>query len=87
LDVYVLGGFARPDASPDEARNGVQYFLEGYRSRQAALEAAEAGGHLAEAITDETLARLEAKQWLLRQGENRLDELEALSEAGSQDPS
>ncbi len=81
-DVYVHGRFARPDASPDEARNGVQDVLEGYRRRQAALEAEEAGRHLAEAMTDEALARLEAKQRLIRQGESRLDELDTLSEVG-----
>ncbi len=85
LDVYVLGGFARPNTSLEEARNGVQYFLEGYRIRQAALEAEEAGRNLAEAMTEETLARLEAKQRLMRQGENRLDELDALSNVDPQD--
>jgi len=84
-DVYVHGRFSRPDASPDEARNGVQSVLEGYRRRQAALEAEEAGRHLAEAMTDEALARLEAKQRLIRQGESRFDELDTLSDAGSQD--
>ncbi len=85
LDVYALGGFARPNTSLEEARNGVQYFLEGYRIRQAALEAEEAGRNLAEAMTEETLARLEAKQRLMRQGENRLDELDALSNVDPQD--
>jgi len=82
--VYVHGRFARPDASPEEARNGVQDVLEGYRRRQAALEAEEAGRHLAETMTEEALARLEAKQRLIRQGESRLDELDALSEMGSE---
>ena len=83
-DVYVHGRFARPDASPEEARNGVQDVLEGYRRRQAALEAEEAGRHLAETMTEEALARLEAKQRLIRQGESRLDEPDALSDMGSE---
>ncbi len=87
-DVYVHGRFARPDASPEEARNGVQDILEGYRGRQAALEAEEAGRHLAETMTEEALARLEARleveQRLLRQGESRLNELDAVSEMGSE---
>jgi DNA primase len=86
VDVYVHGRFARPDGAPEEARNGVQDVLEGYRRRQAALEAEEAGRHLAEAMTDEALARLEAKQRLIRQGEIRLEELDVAQEAGPQDP-
>jgi len=85
-DVYVHARFARPDGSPDEARIGVHGILEGYRRRQAALEAEEAGRHLAEAMTEEALARLEAKQNLIRQGDSRLDELEASHEAGHRDP-
>jgi hypothetical protein len=84
--VYVHGRFARPDGSPDETRIGVHGILEGYRRRQATLEAEEAGRHLAEAMTEEALARLEAKQKLIRQGDSRLDELEASQEAGHLDP-
>jgi DNA primase len=83
-DVYVHGRFARLDASPDEARNGVQDVLEGYRRRQAALETEEAGRHLAETMTEEALTRLEAKQRLIQQGESLVDEADALSEAGSE---
>ena len=87
-NVYVHGRFARPDGSPDDAHDGVHDVLEGYRRRQAALEAEEAGRHLAEAMTEEALARLEAKQRLMRQqGENRLDELDASQPAGRQDSS
>jgi DNA primase len=85
-DVYVHGRFARPDGAPEEAHYGVQDVLEGYRRRQAALEAEEAGRHLAEAMTDEALARLEAKQRLILSGEIRLDELDISQEAGPQDP-
>ncbi|HEY5598207.1 MAG TPA: hypothetical protein VIK47_05330, partial [Kiloniellales bacterium] len=87
-NVYVHGRFARPDGSPDDAHDGVHDVLEGYRRRQAALEAEEAGRHLAEAMTEEALARLEAKQRLMRQqGENRLDELDASQPTGRQDSS
>jgi hypothetical protein len=37
-------------------------------------------------MTDEALARLEAKQRLIRQGEIRLEELDVAQEAGPQDP-
>ncbi|MHA1599729.1 MAG: DNA primase [Alphaproteobacteria bacterium] len=84
--VYAYGSFARPDASPDKARNGVQSVLEGYRRRQAALEAEEAGRHLAEVMTDEALSRLEANQRLMRQGESRLDDLDTLPEVDPQEP-
>ncbi|MFQ5774764.1 MAG: DNA primase [Kiloniellaceae bacterium] len=82
--VYVHGRFARPDAAPDEARTGVQEVLEVYRWRQAASETEEAGRCLAEAMTEEALARLEAKQRLLRESEDRGLEPDRLEEAGPQ---
>ena len=83
-DVYVHGRFARPGTSPEEARDGVRHILEVQRGRQAASETEEAGRHLAEAMTEDALARLEAKQRQLRDSESRLMVLDHLEELDSQ---
>ncbi len=71
--VYVHGRFARPEGSLEEARDGVQDILRAYRRRQAASETEEAGRHLSEDMSEETLARLEAKRRLIRDSESGHD--------------
>ncbi len=75
-EVYVHGGFARPEGSLDEARDGVQDVLKVYRKRQAASETEEAGRHLAEDMSEERLARLEAKRRLVRESDSGYDSLD-----------
>ena len=70
-EVYVHGRFARPEGSLDEARDGVEDILKAYRRRQAAWDAEEAGRILAEDMSEEGLARLEAKRRLIRESESR----------------
>ena len=75
-EVYVHGRFARPEGSLDEARNGVQDILKVYRRRQATSETEEAGRHLAEDMSEDKLARLEAKRRLFRESERGPDGLD-----------
>ncbi len=74
--VYVHGRFARPEGSLDEARHGVEDILKAYRRRQAAAEAEEAGRHLAEDMSEERLARLEATLRLIRESESSSKDLD-----------
>ncbi len=74
--VYVHGRFARPDGSLDEARHGLEDILKAYRRRQAAAEAEEAGRHLAEDMSEERLARLEATRRLIRESESSSEDLD-----------
>jgi DNA primase len=74
--VYVHGRFARPEGSLDEARHGVEDILKAYRRRQAATEAEEAGRHLAEDMSEERLARLEATLRLIRESESSSEDLD-----------
>jgi DNA primase len=74
--VYVHGRFARPDESLDEARHGVEDILKAYRRRQAATEAEAAGRHLAEDMSEERLARLEATRRLIRESESSSEDLD-----------
>jgi DNA primase len=74
--VYVHGGFARPEGSLDEARHGVEDILKAYRRRQAAAEAEEAGRYLAEDMSEERLARLEATLRLIRESESSSEDLD-----------
>ncbi len=76
--VYVHGRFARPEGSLDEARHGVEDILKAYRRRQAAMEAEEAGRHLAEDMSEERLARLEATLRLIRESESSSKDLDHL---------
>ncbi len=73
-EVYVHGRFARPEGSLDEARDGVEDILKAYRRRQAAWDAEEAGRILAEDMSEEGLARLEAKRRLIRESESQTSE-------------
>ena len=77
-EVYVHGRFARPEGSLDEARNGVQDILKVYRRRQATSETEEAGRHLAEDMSEDKLARLEAQRRLIRESERGPDSLDHL---------
>ncbi len=74
--VYVHGRFARPEGTLDEARYGVEDILKAYRRRQAAAEAEEAGRHLAEDMSEERLARLEATRRLIRESESSSEDLD-----------
>ena len=74
--VYVHGRFARPDGSLDEARYGIEDILKAYRRRQAAAEAEEAGRYLAEDMSEERLARLEATLRLIRESESSSEDLD-----------
>jgi hypothetical protein len=74
--VYVHGRFARPDGSLDEARHGLEDILKAYRRRQAAAEAEEAGRHLAEDMSEERLARLQATRRLIRESESSSKDLD-----------
>ena len=82
-EVYGLCRFARPDATPEEARLGVQHILEGYRRRRAASETDAAGRDLAETMTEEALARLEAKQRQLDAGLETWAADDPVDEAGN----
>ena len=94
--VYVHGGFARPDGSPDEARAGVLHILEGRRRQRAETEAAQAGRNLAAALVDGAgeagaeragaasevaLARLETKRKQLEESSERWFELDHIDES------
>lgn len=74
--VYVHGRFARPDGSLDEARHGLEDILKAYRRRQATAEAEEAGRHLAEDMSEERLAQLEATRRLIRESESSSEDLD-----------
>ena len=80
-EVYVHARFARAEGSPEAARDGVQDVLEVYRRREAASEAEAAEHHLARDMNTDALARVEAKQKLIRESEDRLGELDLLEEA------
>ncbi len=70
------GRFARPEGSLDEARDGVQDILKDYRKQQATSATEEAGRHLAEDMSEDKLAQLEAKRRLVREGESGSDNLD-----------
>jgi hypothetical protein len=74
--VYVHGRFARLEGPLDEARRGVEDILKAYRRRQAATEAEAAGRHLAEDMSEERLARLEATLRLIRESESSSEDLD-----------
>ncbi len=74
--VYMHGRFARPEGSLDEARDGVQDILKDYRKQQATSATEEAGRHLAEDMSEDKLAQLEAKRRLVREGESGSDNLD-----------
>jgi hypothetical protein len=74
--VYVHGRFARPEGSLEEARHGVEDILKDYRHRQAEAETEEAGRHLAEDMSEEKLARLEATRRLVRESESSSEDLD-----------
>ncbi len=85
-EVYVHARFARAEGSLEMARDGVQDILEVYRRREAASEAETAEHDLARDMNADALTKLEAKQRLIRESEDRRGELDLLEEA-SQDRS
>ncbi|MGH6946047.1 MAG: hypothetical protein ACREDZ_01860, partial [Kiloniellales bacterium] len=80
-EVYVHGRFAAPDSAPAAAAEGVAHLLALNRQRRASAELLAAGAELAESMTEETLARLEAKRLALREGEDLGLEPDALGTA------
>ena len=67
--VYGHGRFARPEAPWDEVRRNWVQFVKETRDRQARAEAEQAALALADEMTEENLARLQAKQRLTEDGE------------------
>ena len=84
-EVYVHGRFARADGSLESARGGVQEILEEHRRQKAASEAEAAAQHLAQDMTAENLAKLEAKQRPIRENDETREELALLDEAATRD--
>ncbi|MEE8188340.1 MAG: DNA primase [Kiloniellales bacterium] len=84
-EVYVHGRFARADGPLESARGGVQEILEEHRRRKAASEAEAAAQHLAQDMTAENLAKLEAKQRPIRENDETREELALLDEAATRD--
>ena len=68
-NVYRLAHFAGPDSSLDEARAAVAHILGLYRDREARREGLKAQRELAEEPDAEALARFQARQRLLQEGE------------------
>jgi hypothetical protein len=61
-DVYLFGAFSRPDASAEDAEAGWRHMLALYRERRAREQAGEATRRLAQTMSEEDLARLQATQ-------------------------
>ena len=77
-DVYVHGKFARPDASSEAAALGLLHLLSLFREREAAADGEEAWRELASDMSDEALARLQARTRLSREGSGRDVDLDRL---------
>ena len=75
-NVYRLAHFAGPDSSLGEARAAVAHILGLYRDREARREGLKAQRELAEEPDAEALARFQARQRLLQEGEAQRAELE-----------
>ena len=67
--VYVHGSFARPGAPLVEARHKWVEMLSGHRRQQSEGEAKEATRALAQDMSEESLAKLQAKQRLNQAGQ------------------
>lgn len=70
-DLRQLWPFADPAATAQDARAGVQQFMELYREREALDETRAEGQRFAATMDDDSLARLEAKQREAHQAESR----------------
>jgi DNA primase len=81
--IYVHGGFARPETPLAEARLKWTNFLALHRQRQADTETAKAVRLLAEDLSDERLARLQASQRSAEGGESRRVEFDSPEPAES----
>ncbi len=75
-EIYRLWPFAEPAATVQEARAGLRHLLDLYRERTAVNETVEEGRRLAESMDQEHLARLEAKQRAVHEGESRKVDLD-----------
>ncbi len=75
-NVYRLAHFAGPDSSLDEARAAVAHILGLYRDRAARREGMQAQRELAEQPDADALARFQARQRLLQDGELQRADLE-----------
>lgn len=70
-DVYRLWPFAGPDAAEQDAREGIRHVLDMYRARSAVHETHAEGQRLASVMDRESLARLEAKQRAIHEGQRQ----------------
>jgi len=85
-EVYRLWPFADPEASVQDARQGLRHLLDLYRDRTAKDEAVEEGRRLAESMTQEGLARLEAKRKAAYENDSRAVDLDLDRDSGSAGP-
>ena len=85
-EVYRLWPFADPEASVQDARQGLRHLLDLYRDRTAKDEAVEEGRRLAESMTQEGLARLEAKRNAAYENDSRAVDLDLDRDSGSAGP-
>jgi DNA primase len=76
-EIYRLWPFAEPAATVQDARDGLRHLLDLYRARWAVQETKEEGRRLAEAMDQEHLARLTAKQRAVQAGDGRQVDLDA----------
>jgi DNA primase len=82
-EVYRLWPFADPGASVQDARQGLRHLFDLYRDRSAKDEAVEEGRRLAESMTQESLARLEAKRKAAYENDSRAVDLDLDRDGGS----
>jgi len=84
-NVYVLAPFARPEASVDEARAGWQEAWRHVRRRQQAAELSVAERELAETMTGESWARVDALRRVIGDGEGESADWNGRDEGGGLD--
>jgi len=82
-NVYVLAPFARPDATIDVARAGWAEGWRRVRRRQQAIELSAAERELAETMTGESWARVDALRRLIGDGDGENADLDGRKEGGS----
>lgn len=80
LDALLVGtrtvSFVAPDAAPERAEEGLMHILALMREREAKRETEAAARLLAEELTEEALARFEARQRVVQHGESRRRDLD-----------
>ncbi len=84
-DVYVHGAFARPDAPKEAARVGLLHVLSLFRGQSAAADTHEAKLELESQMTEENLARLQAKQKLNQNSQTDRHDLDRYDAAKQSD--